>query len=104
MTTLLHVATSPRGTRSDSLHIADAFLTAYCAAHPYTTVDTLNLWSETLPVFDGDKAAAKMAVMGGVTPTGAEGTAWQAVTNVADRFTAADRYLFSVPMWNGGVP
>lgn len=34
MTTLLHVAASPRGTRSDSLHIADAFLTAYCAAHP----------------------------------------------------------------------
>ncbi len=62
------------------------------------------MWSETLPVFDGDKAAAKMAVMGGVTPTGAEGTAWQAVMNVADRFTAADRYLFSVPMWNGGVP
>jgi FMN-dependent NADH-azoreductase len=29
---------------------------------------------------------------------------WAQAQALADRFTAADAYLFSVPMWNAGVP
>lgn len=104
MTTLLYINSSPRKDNSESIRIADAFLNAYREAHPSHTIDVLDLWSEQLPLFDGVKAAAKMTAFGGQSPSGAEGTAWDEVTKVFERFAAADHYLFTVPMWNAGVP
>jgi FMN-dependent NADH-azoreductase len=49
-------------------------------------------------------AKAKMTVFGGGTPVGAEGRVWAQARAAFDRFAAADRVLFSVPMWNGGIP
>jgi FMN-dependent NADH-azoreductase len=45
-----------------------------------------------------------MAVFAGETPTGAQAAAWRAARTAFQRFAAADRYLFTVPMWNAGVP
>jgi FMN-dependent NADH-azoreductase len=45
-----------------------------------------------------------MAVFGGGQPTPEQSEEWQAARAVFDRFAAADTYLFSVPMWNAGVP
>ena len=67
-------------------------------------IDTFDLWDGSLPAFGPDAAAAKMAVFAGEVPTGAAAAAWQAATATFDRFAAADCYLFSVPMWNHGVP
>jgi len=64
----------------------------------------LDLWAQPLPVFAGDHVAAKMTVIGGVTPDGREATAWDEITRVSERFAAAEAYLFTVPMWNHGVP
>ena len=58
----------------------------------------------SLPEFGPAAAAAKMAVFAGEVPTGAAATAWQAALETFQRFAAADHYLFSVPMWNAGVP
>jgi FMN-dependent NADH-azoreductase len=57
-----------------------------------------------LLVFDGAKAGAKMTVIGGGTPVGAEADAWAAIVATFNRLNAADRYLFTVPMWNAGIP
>jgi FMN-dependent NADH-azoreductase len=100
MIRLLYVQGSPRGTDSHSAKVADAYL----ANRKGLDVDRLDLWREPLPEFDGDKAAAKMTMITGGTLEGRAQTAWDAVTAVIDRFTAADEYLFTVPMWNGGVP
>jgi FMN-dependent NADH-azoreductase len=102
--TLLHISASPRGPRSESLAIADAFLDAYRTAHPHHTVRTWNLWDGSLPAFGPDAAAAKMAVFAGADLEGDEATAWRAATAAFERLTAADELLFSVPMWNHGVP
>ena len=104
MTTLLHISASPRGEASESLNLARVFLDTFRNTHPDVVVDNLDLWQEPLPVFDGHKAGAKMTVIGGGTPAGEQGIAWEAITAVFNRFNAAERYLFSVPMWNGGVP
>ena len=104
MTTLLYIASSPREQHSESSGIAEAFLAAYREAHPDHSIDALDLWEQPLPIFDGDKAAAKMTIFGGQTPTGEEATAWDAVTKVFTRFAAAENYLFTVPMWNDGIP
>lgn len=63
----------------------------------------LDLWTEALPVYRETGVAAKMRVLG-ETPRGEEGDAWADVEAVFARFDAADEYLFTVPMWNHGVP
>ncbi|MFI0444590.1 FMN-dependent NADH-azoreductase [Actinomadura sp. 6N118] len=101
---LLHISASPRGTDSESLAIAGTFLDAYREAHPGDTVDHHDLWDGALPEFGPDAAGAKMTVFGGAAPEGAQERAWAAARSVFERFDSYDRYLFSVPMWNAGVP
>jgi FMN-dependent NADH-azoreductase len=101
---LLHIAASPRGPQSASLAIADALLDAYRETHPDDRIETWNLWDGTLPEFGPDAANAKMTVFGGSEPTGAQAVAWQAAAETFRRIEAADKLLFSVPMWNAGVP
>ena len=104
MTTLLHISASPRGQRSESLALAETFVHELRAAHPEVTVEHWDLWDGTLPEFGPAAAAAKMAVFAGADPQGDEARAWRAALDTFRRFDAADRYLFSVPMWNAGVP
>jgi FMN-dependent NADH-azoreductase len=104
MSRLLHISASPRGARSESLALAGTFLDTYRDLHPWDTVDTYDLWDGTLPDFGPAAAAAKMAVFGGATPAGAEGEAWARAVATFERFDSYDRYLFSVPMWNAGIP
>lgn len=104
MNQLLHISASPRGGRSESLALGEAFLSAFQAASPGVPVETWDLWDGTLPTFGPAAAHAKMAVFAGADPQGAEAAAWQAARAAFERFDAADRYLFTVPMWNAGVP
>ena len=104
MTSLLHISASPRGERSESLAIARTYLDTYQDVHPEDVVDSFDLWDGSLPEFGPDAAAAKMATFAGETPTGAAAEAWAAATATFRRFVAYDRYLFSVPMWNAGIP
>lgn len=104
MSKLLYIKASPRGGESKSSAIADAYLAALRARLPDLAVDTLDLAREKIPDFDGDKVAAKMAVIVGQSHDGGQKTAWDEITAVANRFIAADRYLLAVPMWNGGIP
>jgi len=104
MSKILHIQASPRKDRSASIAVAEHFLDLYRKQHPDDTVETLNLWESKLPEFDGATIDAKYAVLHGETHTPAQQEAWQAVESVANRFKAADKYLFSLPMWNFGIP
>jgi FMN-dependent NADH-azoreductase len=104
MTRLLHISSSPRGGASESLGIADAFLDAYRTAHPGHEIDTWDLWDGSLPDFGPAAAGAKMTIFGGDTPEHEQALAWRRARDAFERFDAADRLLFSVPMWNAGVP
>jgi FMN-dependent NADH-azoreductase len=104
MSRLLHISSSPRGGNSESLRIAEAFLETYRETHPGDVVESWDLWDGTLPEFGPAAAGAKMTVFGGGTPEGDQGVAWRGALDAFARFDAADRLLFSVPMWNAGVP
>ena len=104
MSHLLFIQSSPRHTQSKSNQIAQAYLSAFCENNPELSVDVLSVWDIELPVFDGDKVGAKIAVMQGKEHTASEKTAWDQIVKIATRFIAADRYLMAVPMWNGGIP
>jgi FMN-dependent NADH-azoreductase len=101
---LLHISASPRGEQSESLAIARTFLDALRDSHPDISIAEWDLWDGTLPAFGPDAAAAKMAIFAGTEPQGAAADAWAAATAAFRRFDDADFYLFSVPMWNHGVP
>jgi len=104
MSRLLYIKASPRGAASQSSAVADAYLAALREQLPDLIVDTLDLAQEKIPDFDGDKVAAKMAVITGQNHEARQKTAWDEITTVANRFISADRYLIAVPMWNGGIP
>ncbi|MDQ6849347.1 MAG: NAD(P)H-dependent oxidoreductase [Actinomycetota bacterium] len=104
MSTLLHISASPRGAASESLQIANTFLETYREIHPDAEVTTWDLWDGSLPEFGPSAAGAKMTVFAGGTPEGEQASAWQAAQQTFARFAAADRLLFSVPMWNHSIP
>ena len=104
MTKVLHIIASPRGEASQSTKLAESYLNAATQADSSVTVDTLELWKEDLPEFDGDKSAAKMTFFGVGEMGEAQQSAWDQVVEITSRFTRADVYVMSVPMWNGGIP
>jgi FMN-dependent NADH-azoreductase len=104
MTKLLYIQASPRHAASRSIAVADAYLGALKARTPGLEVDTIELWEAGLPEFDGNRANAKLTVFAGQANQGAQATLWDEITTIANRFIAADRYLFAIPMWNGGIP
>ncbi len=104
MSDLLYIEGSPRGERSYSVSIARAFLEAYHEAHPDDEIKELNVFRERLPAIDGDAINTKYAILHGKTPTVQERNAWRPVEDLIDEFKSADKYVFSVPMWNFGIP
>ncbi|MDF1593997.1 MAG: NAD(P)H-dependent oxidoreductase [Desulfobacterales bacterium] len=104
MSKLIYIESSPRKERSSSIKITNAFLDAYKKTHPQDEVDKLDLWATKLPPFDGDTIKAKYQILHGLEHTPEEATAWREVVAIFDRFSRADKYVFSVPMWNFGIP
>jgi len=104
MSRLLYIEASPRKDRSASIEVAKAFIDSYKASHPGDVIDTIDLWKTELPPFDGDTVNAKYAILHGQQKTPAEEKAWKAVERIIADFKSADKYLFSIPMWNFGIP
>ena len=104
MATVLYIEASPLKARSHTIEIASAFLDAYRQANPQDTIQTIDLWEQALPPFDGATIEAKFAVLRKNEFTTLQQAKWEAVRSVARRFNAADKYVFGVPMWNFGVP
>lgn len=104
MTDLLYIEASPRKQRSHSIAVAEAFLHAFRRTKPDAVVDKLDLWRETLPPMDGAILDAKYAILAKQPHTDEQRRAWGEIERAVARFDAADRLLFSVPMWNFNVP
>jgi len=104
MPKLLYIEASPRKSRSKSIEVAQFFLSKLQNAHPSVEIDKLDLWTTELPDFDGDTVDAKYAILHGQAHTPEQVKAWQRVEAVTDRFKSADWYVFSLPMWNFGIP
>lgn len=104
MAKLLYIEASPRKERSKSILVAKSFLAKYQSTHRGDEVQTLDLWQKKLPDFDGFTIDAKYQVLHGQGFDEKQKAAWQAVVDVCDEFKSADKYLFSLPMWNFGIP
>ncbi|AHG20742.1 NAD(P)H dehydrogenase [Chania multitudinisentens RB-25] len=100
---VLYVSASPRGKRSVSAQIAGVFLAAL-ARQNEIEVDHLDPWECELPEVDGNLLAAKYAGLAGSPLSSEHIVIWERIKKLAERFHRADTLLFSVPLWNFGIP
>jgi FMN-dependent NADH-azoreductase len=101
---LLYIESSPRKERSYSIKVANEFIKCYLESHPSSKTDFLDVWTYPLPEFNGAAINAKYKVLHQEKHTPEEATAWKRVTSIFEQFSSADKYVFSVPMWNFGIP
>jgi len=104
MSKVLYIKASPRGNRSASIAVADAFIAEYRKTHPDDEVEVLDLFAADLPSFDGLKLQAKYTIMQGKQHTEEERQAWREVEDIIEHFKSADKYVLATPMWNFGIP
>ena len=101
---VLNIISSPRGQRSASLKVATRFVEALSERVPGLEIDELDVWKANLLPFDGAALDAKYADLTGVDMTTEQKAVWRQIDELGSRFRTADIILFSVPMWNFGVP
>ena len=99
-----YIECSPRGERSHSTKIAQAYIEQAKKNISDLELNHINPWLLNLPEFDGDMLNAKYSVIRGTDPSADEVSAWSNVKKIFDEFNNADHYLFSVPMWNFNIP
>jgi FMN-dependent NADH-azoreductase len=100
---LLQINASPRAAGSESLALADHFISELTQSLSLE-VDRLDLFHDDLPAFGPLATGAKMALFSGREQTDVEIAAWASIRKVFDRFAAAELYVFNVPIWNNGIP
>ena len=101
---LLNIESSPRGSRSASIAVTNAFLEAYRQANTDVRVDRLNVWEENLPDFDQQAFGAKYKGINQEPMDRAETAVWNKIQELAARFQQAERIVLGVPMWNFAYP
>lgn len=105
MSKLLYIIASPQaGTASFSRKVADAFVGAYHETHPDDAIEVLDLWATPLPEFGAVAASWKTKVITGQTPNEEEEAERANIEGLIEQFKGADKYVFSIPMWNFSVP
>jgi len=101
---ILNIITSPRRERSASIAIVESFLSGYKKRIQGLEVDTLDVWTESLPEFDAEAIGAKYKGVSGEPMTPSESMTWEKIKGLASRFQEADRTVLGVPMWNFSIP
>lgn len=104
MARLIHIEASPLKDRSHSTSVAEHFLREYQRHHATDDIVRIDLWRVNLPAFDAETIGAKFAVLRKQEFTPEQWERWNAVRSISRRFNAADKYVFSVPMWNFSMP
>jgi FMN-dependent NADH-azoreductase len=102
MTHILHLDASPRGDRSVSRTLAKEFISNWQAAHPNDTVTYRDLGHHPVPFVTEAWIAGAFTPPDLHSPESAE--AMRISDELVDEFLAADRYVFSIPMYNLSIP
>lgn len=104
MPKILYVEASPRKERSASIEVATAHIEQIKKKHPDTEVRKLDVWNMELPDFTGHIMDAKYAALSGVELSLAQKDAWEKIQELAASFFWSDHIVFSIPLWNFGIP
>ena len=102
MASILHVDSSPRGDRSKSRKLAKKFIVAWQDLHPDDAIAYRDLRQTPVPHVTEDWIAACFTPPEALTSEMAELLKFS--DELVDEFLAADRCVFSVPMYNFSIP
>lgn len=103
-TRLLHVIATPRGLASNTARVSSCLLEALHEADDTLQVTNLDLFRADLPSIAGKNIESKYRLMTGQDIDADARDSWAQIEQTIDQFLAADVYLFTVPMWNLGIP
>ena len=107
MSKVLYIKGNPKSTEhSFSLQLGEGFLSAYRAAHPSSSVETLDLYDDYIPLLDADVFSAWGKFRGGQAGelTAEEGRKIARMNELQTQFLDADRIILAAPIWNYGYP
>jgi FMN-dependent NADH-azoreductase len=102
MASILHLDSSPRGDRSKSRKLAKKFIDAWQDLHPDDVITYRDLRQMPVPHVTEDWIAASFTAPEALTSEMAEVLKFS--DELVDEFLAADRCVFSVPMYNFSIP
>jgi FMN-dependent NADH-azoreductase len=102
MSSILHIDSSPRGDRSKSRKLAKKFIGAWQDLHPDDVITYRDLRQTPVPHVTEDWIAASFTAPEALTSEMAELLKFS--DELVDEFLAADRCVFSVPMYNFSIP
>ena len=103
-TRILHVIGSPRGERSRSVKIAERLIAGLVAANPDALAETLNVCHAELPALTGPVIEGRYALIEGRKVADEVRAEWERIGAAVAHFLSFDTVVFSVPMWNFGIP
>ncbi|MEM7772911.1 MAG: FMN-dependent NADH-azoreductase [Cyanobacteria bacterium P01_A01_bin.37] len=102
MAHVLHIDSSPRGDRSESRKLAKKFVLAWQELHPADAITYRDLRHTPIPHVTEDWIDADFTPPEALTPAMAELLSFS--DELVNEFLAADRCVFSVPMYNFSIP
>ena len=102
MATTLHIDSSPRGERSKSRQLTREFITNWQALHPEDTIIYRDLRKTPIPHVTEEWVAADYTPKDTKTPEMID--VLRLSDELVDEFLAADKCVFSVPMYNSSTP
>ncbi|HEY2916869.1 MAG TPA: NAD(P)H-dependent oxidoreductase [Candidatus Limnocylindrales bacterium] len=103
-TRLLHVIATPRGLASNTARVSSCLLEAMREQDEDLEITTLDLFRADLPSVAGKNIESKYRLMTGQSIDDDAQDSWKQIEQTIEQFMAADVYLFTVPMWNLGIP
>jgi FMN-dependent NADH-azoreductase len=102
MTKILHIDTSPRGERSHSRNLASEFVANWKNSYLDSIITYRDIGHQIIPPVTETWIAGAFSPPNTHTP---ELTAALQLSNeLIDELVECDRYIFSVPMYNFGIP
>lgn len=110
MAKLLYITANPKPNSklSKGMQIGEVFLEEFKKVQPDIEIEQMHLYNMEIPEIDMDLlyARAKLSFMGYTFEqlSEAEQTKITKMHQLADRFIAADYYVFVTPLWNLGSP
>ena len=105
MARLFYIDSCLGKTRSEAVQeVSKAFLDAYQETHPNDQLESINVWNSELSELDEQTLDASYAIIHRMNHTSEQAKAWMNIVNLVSQFKAADKYLFTLPMWHLGIP
>ncbi len=104
MKKLLHIDASPRGSRSRSGCVGAHLMACLQLAQPGLVIEKLPLFDTALPPFDQHAVEGRYNLLHGEAVPAHQSQAWEKLRDIATHFLSFDGWLFTVPMWNFGLP